>query len=282
MTATYFVQDHVIFRFPADAMVRLATTRTCTEDDTRRYANIILIVIPASSPCAASLTTCAVAMKNALFRAIKISEFSKWVERHNGDHVNHVTSDDVTGDPKVAQPSRVHATKSVALATRMHLGRCPVTRRVASQCECRGAPARVNPCSNHHQSWGMDQLEHHTVYADAITLCIFNWYQGGTKSCIVQQGKSEGFESCDRPIVRKRPIWVKIGDVLYLVTLKFDGWPWKTIGHLSFAVSSFVQHFIAIGEFKLELQSWNAQFGSNSKIFRAVWPRNLMYDLEKQ
>ena len=97
-----------------------------------------------------------------------------------------------------------------------------------------------------------------------------------------KQGKSEGFESCDRPIVRKRSIWVKIGDVLYRVTLKFDGWPWKTIGHLSFAVSSFVQHFIAIGEFKLELQSGNAQFGSNSTIFRAVWPWNLTYDLEKQ
>ena len=97
-----------------------------------------------------------------------------------------------------------------------------------------------------------------------------------------EQGKSEGFESCDRPIVRERPIWVKIGDVLYRVTLKFDGWPWKTIGHLSFAVSSFVQHFIAIGEFKLELQSGNAQFGSNSTIFRAVWPCNLTYDLEKQ
>ena len=97
-----------------------------------------------------------------------------------------------------------------------------------------------------------------------------------------KQGKSEGFESCDRPTVRKRPIWVKIGDVLYRVTLKFDGWPWKTIGHLSFAVSGFVQHFIAIGEFKLELQSGNAQFGSNSTIFRAVWPWNLTYDLEKQ
>ena len=38
-----------------------------------------------------------------------------------------------------------------------------------------------------------------------------------------QQGKSEGFESCDWHIVRKRSIWVKIGDVLYRVTLKFDG-----------------------------------------------------------
>ena len=97
-----------------------------------------------------------------------------------------------------------------------------------------------------------------------------------------QQGKSEGFESCDWPIVRKRPIWVKIGDVLYRVTLKFDVWPWKTIGHLSFAVSSFVQHFIAISEFKLGLQSGNAHFGSNSTIFRAVWPWNLTDDLEKQ
>ena len=32
--------------------------------------------------------------------------------------------------------------------------------------------------------------------------------------------------------VRKRPIWVKIGDFVSRVTLKFDGWPWKTIGHL--------------------------------------------------
>ena len=87
--------------------------------------------------------------------------------------------------------------------------------------------------------------------------------------------------ACDRPIVRKRPIWVKIGDVLYRVTLKFDGWPWKTIRHLSFAVSSFVQHFIAIGEFKLELQSGNAQFGSNLTIFRAVWAWNLTDDLEQ-
>ena len=205
-----------------------------------------------------------------------------------------------------------------------------------------------------------------------------------------KQGKSEGFEIFDRHIVRERPIWVKIGDVLYRVTLKFDGWPWKTIGpsllrcfklcasfhshwwiqtgvtvrkrpiwvkfddflsrvtlkfdvwpwktighlyyatsssmhhflaiggfklelqsgnaqfgskstiffsrvtlqfevwpwkiigHLLYATSSFVHHFIAIGDFKLELQSRNAQFGSNSTLFRAVWPCNLMYDLEKQ
>ena len=37
------------------------------------------------------------------------------------------------------------------------------------------------------------------------------------------------------------------------VTLQFDVWPWKTIGHFSYDTSSFVHHFEAIGEFKLEL-----------------------------
>ena len=138
------------------------------------------------------------------------------------------------------------------------------------------------------------------------------------KSSPTQQGKSEGFDSCDRPsnlkldsnrqffhpcdreiwwmtsknnnalllyyvklcasfqihwwiqtgfTVQKRSIRVEIGDMLSRVTLKFNGWPWKTIGHLFYATSSFVQHFVAICEFKLELQSGNAQSGSNSTIF---------------
>ena len=32
--------------------------------------------------------------------------------------------------------------------------------------------------------------------------------------------------------VRKRPIWVKFDDFYIRVTLQFDIWPWKTIGHL--------------------------------------------------
>ena len=136
-------------------------------------------------------------------------------------------------------------------------------------------------------------------------------------------------------LVRKCPIWVKIDDFMSRVTLQFDVWPWKTIGHLFYATSSFVHHFVAIGDFKLEFQSGNAQFGSNSTIlepcdleiwrmtlknnraplqcyssfvhhlvvigeiklelqsgnaqsgsnsaiFRAVWPWNLTDDLEKQ
>ena len=73
----------------------------------------------------------------------------------------------------------------------------------------------------------------------------------------------------------------QIRQFLQLCDLKFDRWPCKTIGHFFYATSSFVHHCIAIGEFKLELQSSNAQFRSNSTIFRSVWPWNLTYDLEK-
>ena len=71
--------------------------------------------------------------------------------------------------------------------------------------------------------------------------------------------------------VRKRPIWVK-----------FDGWPCKTIGHLFYATSSIVHHFITIGEFKFELQPGNAQFRSKSTIFLAVWRRNFTDDPKKK
>ena len=81
---------------------------------------------------------------------------------------------------------------------------------------------------------------------------------------------------------RKRPIWIKFDDFFSPVTLQFDVWPWKTIGHLFYATSSFRHNFVAIGEFKMELQSENAQFGSNSTIFLAVWPWNLTDDLKKQ
>ena len=59
--------------------------------------------------------------------------------------------------------------------------------------------------------------------------------------------------------VLKCSIWVKIGDYLSPVTSKFDRWPWKTIGHIFSATSSFMLHFIAIYQFKME--SGNAKFG---------------------
>ena len=106
----------------------------------------------------------------------------------------------------------------------------------------------------------------------APLLCYFKLYASFHSHRWIQAGET----------VPKRPIWVKIDNFFSRVTLQFDVWPWKTIGHLFYATSSFMQYFVAIGEFKLELQSGNAQSGSNSTLFRAVWPGNLTDDLEKQ
>ena len=82
--------------------------------------------------------------------------------------------------------------------------------------------------------------------------------------------------------VWKRSILVKIVNLLSNVTLKFDGWPWKTIGHLFYTTPSSVHYFKAIGKLKLELQSGNAQFGQNQWFFCAVWHWNLKDNIEKQ
>ena len=87
----------------------------------------------------------------------------------------------------------------------------------------------------------------------APLLCYFKLYASLRSRRWIQAGVT----------VRKRPIWVKINDFFSRVTLQFDVWPWKTIGHLFYATLSFVHHFVAISDFKLELRSGNAQFGSN-------------------
>ena len=73
--------------------------------------------------------------------------------------------------------------------------------------------------------------------------------------------------------VRKHSIRVKTGDLLSRVTLKFDGWPWKTIGHLVYVASSFMHHFITIGEFKLNYSLETLNSGQNRRFF-------VLYDLE--
>ena len=55
------------------------------------------------------------------------------------------------------------------------------------------------------------------------------------------------------------------------VTLKFDGWPWKTTGHLFYTLSSFLHHFKVISKYKLELQSGNALFCVTLKFDRGPW-----------
>ena len=82
----------------------------------------------------------------------------------------------------------------------------------------------------------------------APLLCYFKIFASFGRHWWIQTGVT----------VRKHLIWVKIDDFFIRVTLKFDGWTSKIIGHLFYATSSFVHHFVAIDEFKLELQSGNA------------------------
>ena len=84
-----------------------------------------------------------------------------------------------------------------------------------------------------------------------------------------------------RVTVRKRPIGVKIGYLLCRVTLKLDGWSWKKtwkiIGYLFYATSSFVHRLIAMGQFKLKLQSGSTQTGAKFVLVSVtltfdLWP----------
>ena len=65
--------------------------------------------------------------------------------------------------------------------------------------------------------------------------------------------------------VWKRSIRVKMGDFFTRTTLKFYARPWKTIGHSSMLLQA-LHNFKAIGEFKLKLQSGNAQFLSQNQL----------------
>ena len=91
----------------------------------------------------------------------------------------------------------------------------------------------------------------------APLLCYFKLFASFRSHWWIQTGVT----------LRKRLIWVKIDDFFSRVTFKFDRWPSKAIRHLFYATSSFVQHFAAIDEFKLELQSGNAYFGLNRRFF---------------
>ena len=76
----------------------------------------------------------------------------------------------------------------------------------------------------------------------APLLCYFKLFASFRSHWWIQTGVT----------VQKRVIWVDIDAFFSRVTLKFDGWPSKTIGHLFYPTSSFVHHFVAIDEFKLE------------------------------
>ena len=127
-----------------------------------------------------------------------------------------------------------------------------------------------SPCD--FEIWGMTSKNNSACLLYYVKLCasfqIHWWIQTGApllysvKLCTFFQShqwiKLE-LQSRNPQIGSKSDIF------LSRVTLKFIRW--KTIGHIFYAISNFVHHFVAIGEFKLDILSRNAQFRSKAKIF---------------
>ena len=87
----------------------------------------------------------------------------------------------------------------------------------------------------------------------------------------IEQGKSEGFDICDRPSnLTKIGFKSLISQPVWPSNLRDD--LKKRIGHLFYTMWSFKHRFKAISEFKLELESGNAEFVSKPAIFSLVWP----------
>ena len=76
-------------------------------------------------------------------------------------------------------------------------------------------------------------------------------------------------------------IGYKIVNYSACLPFKFSEWPRKTIGHLFYAMSSFVHYFKAINKFQLELQLETPNLGQIGDLLCPVWPWIFMDDLEK-
>ena len=94
-----------------------------------------------------------------------------------------------------------------------------------------------------------------------------------------EQGKSEGFDSCDRPSNLKLD-----SNHQFFRPCDSEIW-WMTLQNKR---APLLCYFKLCASFRTHwwIQTWvtvrNAQFGSKSTIFWAVWPRNFTDDLAKQ
>ena len=96
---------------------------------------------------------------------------------------------------------------------------------------------------------------------------------------INEQGKSEGFDSCNRPSILTWS-WIQSVNFWAHVTWKFDGRPPKTIGHLLYNMSSFVHHSKPSLNSNWSYSPEKLNLGQNWRFF-PLWPQNLTDDFEK-
>ena len=81
--------------------------------------------------------------------------------------------------------------------------------------------------------------------------------------------------------VQKCSIWVKIDDFLSCVALKFDGWPWQTIGHLFYATSKLCTWFQSHRWIQTGVIVRKRSILLKISDICPLWPWNFMDDLEK-
>ena len=98
-----------------------------------------------------------------------------------------------------------------------------------------------------------------------------------TYPCSNEQGKSEGFDSCDRPSNLKldsnRQFFCLCDSEIWWMTLQNNRAPLLCYFKLCASYHWWIQTWVTVR---------NAQFGSKSTIFWAVWPRNFTDDPQKQ
>ena len=114
----------------------------------------------------------------------------------------------------------------------------------------------------HHRSGGANQ------YWTPNEICSKSAFSPVSVTAVAypsfQQGKSEGFDSCDWPS-NLNQIEFK-SSIFQPLTLQFDGWPKQITWHIFYITYSSVHHLKPLMVFKLELLSGNPQFGSKWTI----------------
>ena len=108
----------------------------------------------------------------------------------------------------------------------------------------------------------------------------FLWVSKSPSVRMILHQRHSNKASLDICISTSQGTW--LSNIFTHVTLKFEGWPWKTSGNLSYAYISYALLFVSISKIKLEVSSRNAQIGPKSTFFQPLWPWNLTDDLDTQ
>ena len=125
-------------------------------------------------------------------------------------------------------------------------------------------------------NFGFIEMLYRYILFGVLGIITYPCGMKGRSQLMYKQGKSEGFDSCYWPSNLKLD-----SNRQFFRPCDREIW-WITSKNNRALLLYYVKLFKSIGEFKLDLQSRNAQFGSELVICYPVWPYNFMNDLGKQ